>query len=358
MLIRRRARSLAIVALAAVAALGLSACGGSSGGGGGDSSGAAPSASDTNPVNSTPTQLSLIGYSVAKAVYDTLQPGFAATNAGHDVTWQSSYGASGDQSRAVVAGQKADYVALSLEPDVTRIVQAGLIDPSWNAGPTKGMVSDSVVVISVRKGNPLKIKGWDDIIKPGVKIVTPNPSSSGAAKWNIMAAYAHGFANGGETGADNYLTSFYKNVVSMPASGRDATTAFVNGTGDVLISYENEAILARQQNQPLDYIVPDDTFLIENPAAVTKSAPPQATAFLNYVLSPAGQKLFVQSGFRPVVPGTPTKDVKGANDPNNPFPTPKTLKTIQDFGGWSTVNTQLFDPTNGTVTKIQKAAGL
>jgi sulfate/thiosulfate-binding protein len=356
---RGRARAVfAAVAIAAVAALGLAACGGSSGSGGGSSDASAPAASDTNPVNTTPVKLNLVGYSVAKSVYDAVQPAFASTNAGKDVTWNSSYGASGDQSRAVVSGLAADYVALSLEPDVTRLVTAGLVDPSWNAGPTKGMVSDSVVVIAVRKGNPLKIKGWDDIIKPGVKIVTPNPGSSGAAKWNILAAYAHGYATGSDAGGKSFLTSFYKNVVSLPASGRDATTAFVGGTGDVLISYENEAILAKQAGQAIDYVVPDDSFLIENPAAVTKSAPPQATAFLNYVLSPAGQELFVQKGFRPVISGVPTNNVAGANDPKNPFPAVKTLKTVADFGGWTAINTKLFDASTGIVTQIQKDAGL
>lgn len=352
--VRRRARLLAALALGAVAALGTAACGSSSGGGGGG----APSASDTNPVNTDPVKLSLVGYSVAKSVYDSVQPAFADTNAGRGVSWESSYGASGDQSRAVVSGLKADYVALSLEPDVTRLVSAGLVDKNWNAGPTKGMVSDSVVVIAVRKGNPLNITGWDDIIKPGVKIITPNPGSSGAAKWNILAAYEHGAAAGGDTGGTDYLTKFYKNIVSLPTSGRDATTAFVNGTGDVLISYENEAILARQSGQALDYVVPSDSFLIENPVAVTTTAPPQATSFLNFVMSPAGQKLFAQKGFRPVIQGVDTGTVKGANDEKNPFPPVATLHTVADLGGWTAINATLFDTDTGIVTQIQKNAGL
>lgn len=351
---RRRARSLALIAAAAAAAIALSACGSSGGGQGGGT----PAASDADPVSNDPVKLSLVGYSVAKSVYDTVQPAFSATNAGHGVTWDSSYGASGDQSRAVVAGLDADYVALSLEPDVTRLVTAKLVDPSWNAGPTKGMVSESVVVIAVRKGNPLKIKGWDDIVKPGVTIITPNPGSSGAAKWNILAAYEHGAAAGGDAGGEEFLTKFYDNVVSLPASGRDATTAFVSGSGDVLISYENEAILARQSGQALDYVVPSDSFLIENPAAVTVSAPPQAKAFLDYVTSPAGQELFVQKGFRPVAEGTKVGTVKGANDEKNPFPSIATLHTVAEMGGWDAINSKLFDTDTGIVTQIQKSAGL
>ena len=337
---RRLRPALAAVAALALAA-GLSACGGGSEGG--DGSG---------------VKLSLVGYSVAKSVYDTVQPAFADTDEGAGVRWDSSYGASGDQSRAVVNGLPADYVAFSLEPDVTRLVDAGIVDPAWNTGPTKGMVSDSVVVFVVRKGNPKKIAGWDDVVQDGVKVVTPNPGSSGAAKWNIMGAYAHGLAQGGEAGARDFLTRFYGNVVSLPASGREATSAFTSGTGDVLISYENEAILARQSGQSIDYVVPDDSFLIENPAAVTKDAPPQAQAFLDFVLSVDGQKLFAQKGFRPVIDGVDPGRVDGANDEDDPFPVIRTLHTVAELGGWTAVNRTLFDAATGLVPQIQKQKGL
>ena len=194
-------------------------------------------------------RLSVVAYSVAKPAYDALQKGFASTSGGSGVTWQSSYGASGDQSRAVQHGQPADYVAFSLEPDLTRLVPK-FVASDWNSGPTKGLVSESVVVIAVRKGNPKKITGWDDLAKSGVKIVTPDPGSSGSAKWNILAAYTHVLARGGtDAEAEAYLKKFYANVVSKPDSGSKATQTFLNGTGDVLISYENEAIAARQKGQ-------------------------------------------------------------------------------------------------------------
>ena len=301
--------------------------------------------------------INLVGYSVAKSVYDAVQPAFAKTNDGQGVTFQSSYGASGDQSRQVVNGLKADYVAFSLAPDVSRLVDAKLVESTWADGPTKGMVSNSVVVLAVRKGNPLGIKGWDDIGKSGVKIVTPNPGSSGAARWNVLAAYAHGLANGGASAGESFAQKFFDNIVSLPGSGREATSTFTSGTGDVLISYENEAILARQSGTAIDYIVPTDSFLIQNPVAVTKTAPESAKKFLAYVLSDDGQRRFVEKGFRPVVDGISTSGVKGANDEANPFPTISKLTTVDDLGGWTKINAEFFAD-DGLVTKLQKAKGL
>jgi sulfate/thiosulfate-binding protein len=255
----------------------------------------------------------------------------------------------------VIAGQKADIVALSVSPDVTNIAKAGKIATTWDSGPNKGIVSSSVVVIAVRKGNPKQIKGWADIIKPGVGIVTPDPGTSGAAKWNLMAAYSQALGpNKDEAAAKTYLGSFIKNVVSWNDSGRTATDTFVKGTGDVLISYENEAIAARAAEVELDYVVPDSTFLIENPAATTTTAPPAAAAFVKYVESPDGQKILASKGFRSVDPSVTATDVQGANDPANPFPKVTTLTTVADLGGWSTVNDSLFDKEKGLVAELRK----
>ena len=227
----------------------------------------------------------------------------------------------------------------------------------WDSGPTKGLVSDSVVVLTVRKGNPKHITGWADLIKPGIKIVSPDPASSGSAKWNILAAYTHVLADGGtEADAQTYLKSFFANVVSKPSSGSDAMSTFLNGTGDVLVSYEDEAIDARQAGQPVDYVIPAESMLIENPAAVTIGAPTAASAFLDYVESDAGQQVFASAGFRPVVAGTKVGTVKGANDPSNPFPTVQKLTTIESLGGWTAVNAKYFDKTNGIVTKIESGS--
>ncbi|HEX8304016.1 MAG TPA: extracellular solute-binding protein [Jatrophihabitans sp.] len=302
-------------------------------------------------------KLSLVAYSVPKPAYEALTAAFAATEQGKGVSWASSYGASGTQSQAVGNGQKADYVAFSLEPDMTKLVPK-FVEEGWNSGPTKGMVSNSVVVIAVRKGNPLHITGWDDLTKPGVKIVTPDPGSSGSAKWNILAAYSHVLAGGGtEAQAQDYLKAFFANVVSKPTSGANATSTFLNGTGDVLLSYENEAIAARQKGQSLDYLVPAESILIENPAAVTKTAPQQAKDFLAYVQSADGQKVFAGKGYRPVIKDVPVGAVTGANDPANPFPAVAKLQTIADLGGWSAVNKKYFDKNAGIVTRIMAGKG-
>jgi sulfate/thiosulfate-binding protein len=249
-------------------------------------------------------------------------------------------------------------VHLSLEPDVSKLVDAKLVKPDWKSGPNKGVLTQSVVAIVVRKGNPKGIKGWDDLVKPGVRIVTPNPGSSGSAKWNILAAYGHVLAQGGSAAdASAYLTRFLRNVAALPGSGKDATTAFEGGTGDVLLSYENEAIEARQAGADFDYVIPDQTLLIQNTAALTTKASKAAKDFLDFQLSKQGQTDYAKQGFRPL--DTSVKvDVPGANDPTNPFPTPKTLLTIdKDFGGWSVANTKYFDEKTGIVTRLLAASG-
>ncbi len=339
-------RSLFAIGLVTAASMTLAACGGSS----------SEAASGSGGSGGSGGSLNLVGFAVIKSAYDQLGTEFAKTDAGKGVTVKGSYGASGAQSRAVIAGQKADVVVLSIEPDVDNIVKADLIDSTWNSGANKGIVSESVVVIAVRKGNPKGIKGWADIVKPGVGIVTADPGTSGSAKWNLFAAYtqAAGAADN-EAAGKTYLTSFIKNVVSWNDSGRTATDAFVKGTGDVLISYENEAIAARAAGVELDYIVPDSTLLIENAGAVTKAAAePVAKDFLSYVESADGQKILGQNGFRPVDDSVKVTDVKGANDPANPFPSVAHLATIAEYGGWSEVNKKFFDKTSGLVTQLRK----
>ena len=318
----------------------------------------AVAAGASTPLDDEPVTLSLVGFAVPKAGNDAAQALFAETPEGAGVTWETSYGASGDQSRAVAAGLHADYVHFSLEGDVTRLVDAGIVAPDWNAGPNHGIVTDSVVVLVVREGNPKQIRGWDDLARDDVSIVTPNPGSSGSARWNILAAYGSVIADGGtEQEATDYLARVIANVETFPGSGRDATTAFLGGVGDVLISYENEAILARQHGESFDYIVPDTTLLIENPAAVTIGADPHAQAYLDFVLSDAGQAAFASVGFRPIN-GTAVTGVEGANDPDDPFPAPATLLTIaDDFGGWPATNDKFFDEDNGLVTQLLQEAG-
>ncbi len=336
----------------AVVAMGLAAC--------------APASTPETSVSGAPVQvageettLNLVAFAVPKAANNAIQALWAQTPEGAGVTWVESYGASGDQSRAVESGLEADYVHFSLEGDVTRLVKAGLVDESWNQGPTGGIVSSSAVVIVVRPGNPKDIQDWDDLIEDGVSIVTPNPGSSGSARWNILAAWGDVIAEGGsEDDAIEYTTALFENIVALPGSGRDATSAFLAGTGDVLLSYENEAILAIQQGEELEYVLPETTLRIDNPGAVLKDADPRAQQWLDFLYTPVAQAEFAKLGFRPVIDGVEVGEVEGANDPSNPFPAPKKLLTINDdFGGWAEANPKFFDPDNGIITKIQVATG-
>ncbi|MGH8960225.1 MAG: extracellular solute-binding protein [Jatrophihabitantaceae bacterium] len=331
-----RSRSVAVLAAITAAMIGVAGCGSSGSGG---------------------KRVALIAYSVPKPAYDALEAAFTKTGPGKGVNFSASYGPSGTQSKMVSSGQPADFVAFSLEPDMTKLVPK-FVSSSWNSGSTKGIVSDSVVVIAVRKGNPKHITGWNDLIKPGVKIVTPDPASSGSARWNILAAYEQVLQDGGSAGqASAYLKAFFQHVVSKPSSGATATTTFTSGTGDALISYENEAIGARQKGADLDYLVPDESILIENPVAVTVKASQSAKDFLAFALSRPGQQIFAARGFRPVVPGVSVGEVQGANDPSHPFPAVKKLVTVAELGGWSKVNSEFFDPDNGIVTKIEAEVG-
>lgn len=310
------------------------------------------SAGTTGTSASAGGKLTIVGYSVAREVYADLVPGFQATEAGNGVEFEQSYGASGEQSRAVADGLAADIVAFSLEPDITRLVDAGLVDADWNAGPDKGFVSNSVVVFVTRKGNPKGVKTWTDLTKDGIEVITPNPFTSGAAQWNILAGYgAESDVGKDETAGLSYIDALFENVPVQPASGREALQIFETGKGDVLLSYENEAIAAQAAGQDVDYVIPDDTILIQNPDAVvnTSKNPQSAQAFLDYLHSVDGQKIFGEHGYRPTNP-----DAAAEFD----FPTPSGLFTIDDLGGWSAVKKEFFDPENGKVTKIFEGQGI
>ena len=300
-----------------------------------------------------PTTLALVAYAVPEPGWSKIIPAFAATPQGKGVAVTSSYGASGDQSRAVVDGKPADIVNFSVEPDITRLVNAGKVAKDWNADVTKGIPFGSVVSLVVRKGNPKHIKDWDDLLAPGLEVVTPSPLSSGSAKWNLLAPYA-AKSNGGHDqqaglGFINQLVT--QHVKTRPGSGRDATDLFLQGTGDVLISYENEAINVERQGKPVEHINPPQTFRIDNPVAVVTSTAhlDQATALKNFLYTQEGQKIWAQAGFRPVDPSV-------AADFSTDFPTPQKLWTIADLGGWSAVDPALFDKDNGSITKIYKQA--
>lgn len=298
------------------------------------------------------TNLSLVAYSTPQAAYEKIITAFNATSQGKNVTFTKSFGASGDQSRAVVSGLEADYVGFSLEPDVTRLVKEGLVAADWNKDKYAGNVTDSVVVLVVRNGNPKKITGWADLTKPGVEVITANPFTSGGARWNVMAAYGQ-IIEGGGTEADGvaYLKGLFKNVPVQDDSARKSLQTFTSGKGDVLLAYENEAIFAQQNGQAIDYIVPDSTILIENPVAVTASTkhPQQAKAFLDFVRTPEAQRIFAENGYRPVIDGV---------DSPFDFPTPSGLFNITDLGGWTDVTKKFFDPKAGIMADVETGIGV
>lgn len=299
------------------------------------------------------SHVTLVAYSTPQMAFASLIPAFGATSEGKGVSFSQSYGPSGDQSRAVAAGLKADVVNLSLEPDVTRLVKAGLVSPDWNKNATHGFVTDSVAVIIVRKGNPKHITGWSDLVRQGIGVVTPNPFTSGSARWNILAAYGAQLKEGKTPAqAQAYLEKLFHNVVSQDSSARNALQTFLAGRGDALIDYEDEAIADEKAGSPIEYIVPKATILIQNPIAIVKGGNTSAAQkFVNYLLSPAGQKIWAENGYRPVIDGVATP---------GEFPTPQDLFTIEDLGGWKTVDKQFFETegTPGIVTKIEQSLGV
>ncbi|HEY2635789.1 MAG TPA: sulfate ABC transporter substrate-binding protein [Solirubrobacteraceae bacterium] len=320
---------LAVLAVAAIAA----GCGSSGGGG------------SANTVH-------LVAYSTPQSAYEKLIAAFKKTPAGKKVSFSQSYGPSGDQARSVIGGLPADYLAFSLAPDMDKLADEGLVDKNWTSQPDGGFITNSVVALVVRKGNPKGIKSWDDLLKPGIDVVTPNVFSSGSAKWNVMAAYGAFLKEGQSSSqAKDSLAKLFKNVSVQPKSGRDALTTFTGGKGDVLISYENEAIGAQLKGEKVDYIDPPNTILIQNPAAVATSAKSKkaAAAFLSFVRSDQGQKIFASLGYRPV---------KKSLVDTKKFPTPKELFTIDSLGGWSKVNDEFFDPTNSVMSKIEQSKGV
>ena len=299
--------------------------------------------------------VALVAYSTPKDAYGQIISSFQKTSAGNGSSFSQSYGASGDQARAVAAGQSADIVALSLDPDINMLVGKGLVPKNWAGNKYKGVVSDSVVVFVVRDGNPKHIKTWSDLVKSGVQVITPNPFTSGSARWNVMAAYgAQREAGKTDKQAIAYLKKFFQHVPVQPDSARTATQIFAQGKGDVLLTYENEAKYAEKKGVHTQYYTPKNTLLIETPAALTKSGlkNPTAKAFYNYLWSASAQRAFAAQGYRPVV-----KSVAK----NYHFFKPAGLFTISTtklgLNGWTKVNTRFFHPTKGIVAKIEKSLG-
>jgi sulfate transport system substrate-binding protein len=304
---------------------------------------------------SADTKLSLVAYSTPREAYAKLISSFEKTPNGDGVSFTQSYGSSGEQARAVRAGLRADIVALSLAPDMDELVKAGLVDATWKKQSYRGMVTNSVVVLMVRDGNPKKIRSWDDLLRADVDVVTPNPFTSGGARWNVMAAYG-AWRKAGKTDkqAQANLLKLFRNVVVQDKSARDSLNTFASGKGDVLLGYENEAIFAELKGQDIPYVIPKATILIENPIAVTKKSENTAKAnqFLRFLRTPASQQVFADNGYRPVVKSVLEKNRKQ-------FPVRPGEFTIDQLGlgGWEKVQKRFFDPKSGIMARIERQVG-
>ena len=301
------------------------------------------------------TNLSLVGYSTPKSVMGKIIQAWQKTPGGDGVSFNQSYGASTDQARAVANGLKADLVFLSTGDDVNLLVDAGLVDTKWNRQSYDGIGADTVVVFAVRNGNPKHIKGWNDLVRSGIQVVTPNPFSSGSAKWNILAAYgAQRRLGKTDKQATAYVKQLFQHVVSQDTSGRNATNTFLAGKGDVLLTYESEAITSRLNGQDIQYVIPRQTMLIELPIAVLKdsSNKDKANQFIRFVKGDTAQDLFAQYGFRPVNP-------KVAKRYADKYPARPGIFRIDDkiIGGWRNADRIWFDPNKGRMVAIEHAVG-
>jgi sulfate transport system substrate-binding protein len=331
----RIAARLGIAGIALAATLGIAACGG-----------------DDDGSDDGGGSVDIVAYSTPQQAYEEgLIPGFQERPDGDGAEFSTSFGASGDQSRAVEAGQDADYVSFSIEPDMTRLVDADIVAPDWNKRQYEGNVTNSVVVFMTRPGNPEGIQSWEDLATNDVEIISPNPATSGGARWNTMAAYGSQLTNGK---SPEEALEFVKTIIDKTSvqddSARDSLATFQGGKGDVLIGYENEALQAQEEGVELEMVIPDDTILIENPAAVTVDSDPAAAKFLDFAQSIEGQRLFADAGYRPVDPAVLEQNADKFAEPANLF-------TIDEFGGWSKVADEFFDEENGSVFEIQRELG-
>jgi sulfate/thiosulfate transport system substrate-binding protein len=310
-------------------------------------------------AHSSGTTLNLVAYSTPKPVMGKIIGLWAKTAAGSGVSFTQSYGPSGAQARAIVAGQPADIAFLSTGLDIDSLVDAGLVSSSWERAPYGGIVADSVVAFVVRAGNPKHIRNWSDLVKPGVEVVTPNPFSSGSAKWNILGAYGAMRKLGkSNKQATVFVRQLFRHVVSQDSSGANATNTFLAGKGDVLITYESEAYAALAAGKDIHIVVPKQTMLIELPMVLTKKAPAQAKQFIAFAQSAPAQAILAESGYRPVDKAVLKRPAlkkwrltyEGGS---------RLIFKIADpiFGGWRKADATWFDPSKGRMVAIEQQVG-
>lgn len=303
--------------------------------------------------------LTLAAYTTPREAYAEIIPLFQEywlDETGQTVLFEESYLGSGAQSRAVVEGFEADIVALSLEADVTRIAEAGLITHDWKNNSHKGIITTSVVSFAVRTGNPLNIQDWDDLAQPGVGVLTPNPRTSGGAMWNLLALYGAlqrgqvaGVAVDDPGAQEAFVINLLRNVVIFDKSARDSMINFEQGVGDVAITYENEVLVGQQAGLNYELVIPASTILIENPIAIVDAYTDKhgnrevAEAFIEFLLTPEIQAVFARYGLRSI-------DPQVALDTASEYPPVPDLFTIDYFGGWGQAPEEYFGE-NGIFTQ-------
>jgi sulfate transport system substrate-binding protein len=297
--------------------------------------------------------LKIGAYSVVREVFhDGLIPAFKAkwkSQTGRDVEFEESYNASGAQARSIASGFDADLAILSHTGDMEALVKAGKVGATWDSGPHKGILTHSLVVIGHRPGNPKQIKDWADLGRPGVNVLYPDPKTSGGARWNINAIYGAAVLASREAGkgqADlgavrDLMARIHGNVVNMDPSGRQSMANFTERqTGDAVVTYENEILLRSKEGEPIPYVVPPSTLLIESPAAIVETSVERhknrtlVEAFVEFLRSPEGQKILADYGFRPVTSDASTSSAS--------LPAPKRLFTMADLGGWAKIEDELY----------------
>ena len=306
-------------------------------------------------------RLVLAAYTVPKEAYEKeVIPAFQKKwleKTGHRLVVEQSYEASGAQARAVVGGFEADVVALSLEGDVDKVAEAGLITHDWKSGPRRGIISRSVVAIGFREGNPKNIRGWEDLTREDVEVLYPNPKTSGGAMWCVNAVYGAGLKTSEVSGgkpdsslARELLKRVQRRVKVMDKSGRESVTTFERGIGDALLTYENELLLRKLQGREIPFVVPEATMLIENPVAVVDRNVDKhgvrdlAEEFVSFLHSDEAQRSFARYGFRPV------SEVV-AKEFEIVYPEPPMLFDIEYLGGWARVRELLYGA-DGVWTQI------
>ena len=329
---------------------------------GGEAASGGPCTPPETPV------ITLAAYSTPREAYGKIIPAFTELwgeeHDGQRVIFQESYGASTTQAENMIAGFEADVAALSLAPDLDQVVDAGLITHDWTAAPDNGMVSTSVVVLDVRPGNPQGFQDFDDLAKPGIEILTPDPASSGGARWNIVAAYGasmRGHAGGveGDTAAaQELLRGIFTNVTVMDKSARDSIKNFEAGNGDVAITYENEVLTAQEAGLEDEMVIPPSTVLIENPVAVVDEHAQEhcvqdvAEAFVEYLHTDEAEELFTTVGFL-----RPTDPAEAAQGDGELYPPIEDLFTVEDLGGWEAMEQDVFGDQGAFTLAFEEAQG-